>query len=28
VASHQSVAPLVFEPVARYIDHHHLYRTA
>ena len=28
VANHQNVAPLVFEPVARYIEHHHLYRTA
>jgi nicotinate-nucleotide adenylyltransferase len=28
VANHQNVAPLVFEPVARYIDQHHLYRTA
>ncbi len=28
VASHQSVAPLVFEPVARYIALHHLYQTA
>jgi nicotinate-nucleotide adenylyltransferase len=28
VANHQDVAPLVFEPVARYIEHHHLYRTA
>jgi nicotinate-nucleotide adenylyltransferase len=28
VASHQNVAPLVFEPVARYIEHHHLYQTA
>jgi nicotinate-nucleotide adenylyltransferase len=26
LAAHQNVAPLVFEPVARYIDHHHLYR--
>jgi nicotinate-nucleotide adenylyltransferase len=26
LAAHQSVAPLVFGPVARYIDHHHLYR--
>jgi len=28
VANHQNVAPLVFEPVARYIAHHHLYQTA
>jgi nicotinate-nucleotide adenylyltransferase len=28
VANHQDVAPLVFEPVARYIEDHHLYRTA
>lgn len=27
IAAHQSVALLVFEPVARYIDHHHLYQT-
>lgn len=27
VAAQQSVAPLVFEPVARYIDLHHLYQT-
>jgi nicotinate-nucleotide adenylyltransferase len=27
IAAHQCVAPLVFEPVARYIDHHHLYQT-
>jgi len=27
IAAHQSVAPLVFEPVARYIDDHHLYQT-
>ena len=27
VATHRSVAPLVCEPVARYIDHHHLYQT-
>lgn len=27
VAAHQSVLPLVFEPVARYIDQHHLYQT-
>ena len=27
IAAHQSVVPLVFEPVARYIDHHHLYQT-
>lgn len=27
VANHQNVAPLVFEPVARYIEHHHLYQT-
>jgi len=26
-AAHQSVVGLVFEPVARYIDHHHLYQT-
>ena len=28
VANHQSTDALVFEPVARYIDHHHLYQTA
>lgn len=28
VANHQNVDALVFEPVARYIEHHHLYRTA
>jgi len=28
LANHQTVAPLVFEPVARYIAHHHLYQTA
>ena len=28
VASHHNVAPLVLEPVARYIDHHHLYQAA
>jgi len=27
VATHQSIASLVFEPVARYIDDHHLYQT-
>ncbi|WP_293662766.1 nicotinate (nicotinamide) nucleotide adenylyltransferase [Rhodoferax sp. OV413] len=27
VASGESIAPLVFEPVARYIDQHHLYRS-
>lgn len=27
IAAHQSVVPLVFESVARYIDHHHLYQT-
>lgn len=27
IASHRSVAALVFEPVARYIDEHHLYQT-
>jgi nicotinate-nucleotide adenylyltransferase len=27
VAARHSVVPLVFEPVARYIDHHHLYQT-
>ena len=27
IAAHIRVAPLVFEPVARYIDHHHLYQT-
>jgi nicotinate-nucleotide adenylyltransferase len=27
IAAHQSVVPLVFEPVARYIDEHHLYQT-
>lgn len=26
IAAHLSVAPLVFEPVARYIDDHHLYQ--
>lgn len=28
LANHQTVAPLVFEPVARYIALHHLYQTA
>lgn len=28
VANHHNVAPLVFEPVARYIEHHHLYQTS
>ena len=28
IASHQGVVPLVGEPVARYIDQHHLYLTA
>jgi nicotinate-nucleotide adenylyltransferase len=28
VANHHNVAPLVLEPVARYIDHHHLYQAA
>ena len=28
LANRQTVAPLVFEPVARYIAHHHLYQTA
>ena len=28
IASHQGVPPLVSAPVARYIDHHHLYQTA
>ncbi len=28
VATQQGIAPLVFEPVARYIDHHHLYQDA
>ena len=27
IAARQCVAPLVFEPVARYIDDHHLYQT-
>lgn len=27
IATHQCVVPLVFEPVARYIDDHHLYQT-
>lgn len=27
IATHKSVVPLVCEPVARYIDHHHLYQT-
>jgi len=27
IAMHLSVVPLVFEPVARYIDDHHLYQT-
>ena len=27
IAAHQRVGPLVFEPVARYIDDHHLYQT-
>jgi nicotinate-nucleotide adenylyltransferase len=28
LANRQNVAPLVFEPVARYIADHHLYQTA
>ncbi len=28
LATHQNIASLVFEPVARYIAHHHLYQTA
>jgi len=28
LSRHQSVESLVFEPVARYIEHHHLYQTA
>lgn len=28
LALHENVAPLVFEPVARYIAHHHLYQAA
>ncbi len=28
LARHESIAALVFEPVARYIDTHHLYRSA
>lgn len=28
LAHHENVAPLVFEPVARYIAHHHLYQAA
>lgn len=28
LAAHQGIGPLVAEPVARYIDHHHLYQTA
>ena len=27
VGTQQNVDPLVFEPVARYIEHHHLYQT-
>ena len=27
IAAHQSVVPLVCEPIARYIDNHHLYQT-
>jgi nicotinate-nucleotide adenylyltransferase len=27
IAKHGDIAPLVFESVARYIDHHHLYQT-
>jgi nicotinate-nucleotide adenylyltransferase len=27
IAAHQSIVSLVFEPVARYIDDHHLYQT-
>jgi nicotinate-nucleotide adenylyltransferase len=27
VGDHHNVDPLVFEPVARYIEHHHLYQT-
>ncbi len=28
IAAHQALGPLVFEPVARYIEDHHLYQTA
>ncbi len=28
LANRQTIVPLVFEPVARYIAHHHLYQTA
>jgi nicotinate-nucleotide adenylyltransferase len=28
LANHENVSALVLEPVARYIDHHHLYQTA
>ncbi len=28
IATHQSLGDLVFDSVARYIDHHHLYQTA
>jgi nicotinate-nucleotide adenylyltransferase len=28
LAHHETISPLVFEPVARYIAHHHLYQTA
>ena len=28
LAHHENVIPLVFEPVARYIDHHHLYQAS
>lgn len=28
LAAHQGIVPLVSEPVARYIEHHHLYQTA
>jgi nicotinate-nucleotide adenylyltransferase len=28
IATRQALGPLVLEPVARYIEHHHLYQTA
>ena len=28
IAARQAIGPLVLEPVARYIEHHHLYQTA
>jgi nicotinate-nucleotide adenylyltransferase len=28
VAQHMNLTPLVFDSVARYIDHHHLYQSA